>query len=245
VTQPGWYADPWAPTAQRWWDGQAWTGHTAPGLYGVLQPDPGSDLRREEQAARWASYPVIVQAVVTASTTIIGSFLFRHAVHDFFHQLDQLNSGDPNADSRPHVSLSGGLLAIQGITLLALAAEVFVIIWLERASSLAQRLGIPVARSHIWAVLGFFVPIVNFWFPYQVARDCLPPGHRGHGFVKRWWAWTITQQSCALLSVISIVSLPLGVGFAAVAGAASFAAAYHARSMFPAILAGHRQLLGR
>jgi uncharacterized Tic20 family protein len=28
-TPPGWYPDPQAPDAQRWWDGVAWTNHTA------------------------------------------------------------------------------------------------------------------------------------------------------------------------------------------------------------------------
>jgi heat shock protein HtpX len=27
---PGWYADPWQATSWRWWDGAAWTAHTAP-----------------------------------------------------------------------------------------------------------------------------------------------------------------------------------------------------------------------
>ena len=26
---PGWYADPWGKAARRYWDGAAWTGHTA------------------------------------------------------------------------------------------------------------------------------------------------------------------------------------------------------------------------
>jgi hypothetical protein len=27
---PGWYDDPWRQTRLRYWDGMAWTGHTAP-----------------------------------------------------------------------------------------------------------------------------------------------------------------------------------------------------------------------
>jgi hypothetical protein len=27
---PGWYDDPWRQTRLRYWDGTAWTGHTAP-----------------------------------------------------------------------------------------------------------------------------------------------------------------------------------------------------------------------
>ncbi len=30
VTPPGWYQDPWAPMRFRWWDGRAWTPHSAP-----------------------------------------------------------------------------------------------------------------------------------------------------------------------------------------------------------------------
>lgn len=29
-TPAGWYADPWAPGHERWWDGSAWTPHQRP-----------------------------------------------------------------------------------------------------------------------------------------------------------------------------------------------------------------------
>ncbi|MFF9629838.1 DUF2510 domain-containing protein [Streptomyces fradiae] len=37
TTPPGWYPDPAAPAAERWWDGTAWTGHTRP-ADGAAQP---------------------------------------------------------------------------------------------------------------------------------------------------------------------------------------------------------------
>jgi hypothetical protein len=30
ATPPGWYDDPWRQSRVRYWDGTAWTGHTAP-----------------------------------------------------------------------------------------------------------------------------------------------------------------------------------------------------------------------
>ena len=40
---PGWHSDPWDPTAQqRWWDGNEWTGWTAPKA-GTPPPATGSD----------------------------------------------------------------------------------------------------------------------------------------------------------------------------------------------------------
>lgn len=38
MPEAGWYADPTAPAMQRYWDGTAWTAHTAPQPYGAGQP---------------------------------------------------------------------------------------------------------------------------------------------------------------------------------------------------------------
>jgi DivIVA domain-containing protein len=42
----GWYSDPWGVESLRWWDGHAWTGHTAPS---------GDDLPRSEEVPLGAS----------------------------------------------------------------------------------------------------------------------------------------------------------------------------------------------
>jgi hypothetical protein len=49
-------------------------------------------------------------------------------------------------------------------------------IWLHRAATFARRARLPARRATVWAWLGFIIPVVNFWFPYQVATDAMPPG---------------------------------------------------------------------
>lgn len=55
-------------------------------------------------------------------------------------------------------------------------------------------------RSQGWAVGGWFVPIVNFWFPFTIATDILagsrPPGsadRSGQTLLTLWWITWVTQ----------------------------------------------------
>ena len=71
------------------------------------------------------------------------------------------------------------------ITLAVLGLEVFFMIWLYRAAGLARKAGLSARRDPVWAILGFIVPVVNFWFPYQVARDSpARPATRGAASVR-------------------------------------------------------------
>ncbi len=48
---PGWYADPWDPTAWRWWDGQMWTAYT------------GGTKEAKPRLPMWLSWPVLLCAI--------------------------------------------------------------------------------------------------------------------------------------------------------------------------------------
>jgi hypothetical protein len=41
MSAPGWYPDPWAPGAMRWWDGTRWSAHVAPAAAPVQQSTDG------------------------------------------------------------------------------------------------------------------------------------------------------------------------------------------------------------
>lgn len=59
----GWYADPADPTAWRWWDGTAWTVHTA---------RPSQE--RKPRLPRWLSPPVLVCTVLVALGLLVVAF---------------------------------------------------------------------------------------------------------------------------------------------------------------------------
>jgi hypothetical protein len=75
-----------------------------------------------------------------------------------------------------------------------LVVGIFFLIWFHKAATLSRALGRPARRSPGWAVAGFLIPIVNFWFPYQSAIDMVPPGHPATDAVKRWWALWLTMS---------------------------------------------------
>lgn len=76
-----------------------------------------------------------------------------------------------------------------------LAAGVVSIVWLWKSRVLADTLSPSWrhARSRVWVWLGWFVPVVALWFPYQVVRDVRRATVRaprpGLGW---WWAgWLV------------------------------------------------------
>ncbi|HEY3259409.1 MAG TPA: DUF4328 domain-containing protein, partial [Pseudonocardiaceae bacterium] len=88
--------------------------------------------------------------------------------------------------------------------LLALIPLAMLIIWAHRCATTAAALRFPAQREPVWAVIGWIVPVVNFWFPYQSMRDCLPPDHPARPDVLRWWLCYLA------IAVGGAVLIPLG-----------------------------------
>jgi Domain of unknown function (DUF4328) len=94
------------------------------------------------------------------------------------------------------------------------AAYIVTCLWLMKSwNLLAERVPSSLrTRSKIWVWLGWWVPIVSLWFPYQVVRDIRRGslGHpRGAGILAGWWAcWLIYQVGSRVSSSMTPGTVP-------------------------------------
>lgn len=235
--EPGWYPDPFG-NGLRWWDGQTWTAHAAPAAPGFYQLDPHKDLGDERQAGRRASIAVVVAALIGAVNEVVAAFTYGHY---FRATIDAARNANGTVDTIP---TPPGVVVSELLTIAALVAQIFVMIWLYRAAKFARNAGLPARRDPVWAALGFLIPVVNFWFPYQVAADSFPytdPNRRLAGW---WWTWyLISTLSVFVVLVASGFSTTIGVVIALIGTCTYALAAVYARRMIVALGAAHEQLL--
>jgi Domain of unknown function (DUF4328) len=95
-----------------------------------------------------------------------------------------------------------GLLAAVAV----LVSGIVFLVWFYRIRYNSETWG-PQRRSQLWAILGWFVPVVFFWFPYQIADDAWqastdrgPARERNRRITLAWWvcwalAWVTSFRS--------------------------------------------------
>lgn len=91
-----------------------------------------------------------------------------------------------------------------------LAAAVVTCLWLWQSRVLAEAVspGRGHARSRVWVWLGWIVPVVAFWFPYQVVRDVraatVVAPRPGLGW---WWAgWLLWRVATNVATQVTTFS---------------------------------------
>jgi len=191
TTPPGWHHDPWRQAPMRWWDGTHWTEHTADwsGNLGAAPvargPGVGAHLLRERAITPWLRALLYLWPVAVALS--LGGIAASVS--------DLSDGGDSGGASA--VTLLGQLGGLVGIAVLVLR-----IIWLYRAATVARDLGLPARRQPMHSAIGWLVPIINYWWPYQGLTDLFPEARRPDRRIAWWWVTSIVSQFTLLIAVV-------------------------------------------
>ena len=106
-----------------------------------------------------------------------------------------------------------------------------------------RRAGVPTQLSPVWAVAGFFVPVVSLWFPYLAVRDVLvqSPARRR---VAWWWAASLATGPVLFLAIpAALVATWLAVVMVLVAAGPAVAAPLLLRSVIVTSATVHSELV--
>jgi hypothetical protein len=162
----------------------------------------------ERRMLPWAkaatiAYPVL--GIVTALIAFATSSDWARYFHDFRVWIDNLAvMPRPQAPMAPKWNWL--------IVPFSTVAQIVFVVWQYRAAVTAQRLGYPAKRSPALGAWSYLIPVVQFWFPYQALRDCLPPGDSNRPMVLSTWLLLIlTGVINALLIVLLAEAHGLGV----------------------------------
>lgn len=192
----GWYRDPSGAPRQRYWDGDRWTDHFVDAaMPQAVAPGSAGDLKDLRDGARRAKIAVVVGVPFNAVTPALQGQQIREArraIAEVREQLDELqDQPTPGVQVRPFtpspVSSVGPALSLPSLVI-----GVIFLIWFHKAVTVAVQLRRPARRTPGWAVGGWFIPIGNFFLPFQSARDIFRAREPGQSTVKRWWAAYLT-----------------------------------------------------
>lgn len=160
---------------------------------------PFAEDAQPQPAGPPPSVPVLAHYLVLGSAAATAILLGAAGLIVTFQE-DQLMGwwGSPAVDNAALdlVQLLGSLTALTNLVALIATG-----VWLVRIRTVAQWAapGDRQRRSSSWAVLGWIVPVVNLWFPYQVVADA----SRALGSsVRTFWPWWIAWLALNFATVL-------------------------------------------
>jgi len=219
---PGWYPDPSWPGYVRWFDGMTWTASVRPAgpppgafpsPYGMA-PDPMADLAGVRAAGRWARRGVWVLAFfgpLLAAAYGLALHQFVSVVRTSIHQSQQAATNGNQALAPFPAGSFGWIGSVDLIGFVALAASVALMVWMYQSANIGKRMGTPTTLHPVWAILGWLIPIVQFWFPYKVIAGSLPLGDPARRLALRWWLLYILGNYGFLIVGIILAFAPTPV----------------------------------
>ncbi len=268
---PGWYPDPAGGPGQRWWDGYVWSEAVVvpeqppPPPWVGAPPPAGPPI----EAAPWAAaserlhtyntsglvaselgmapvarfslgLPAVTGLLVLLVVRTQSSQMLQLG-EDFKVAYDDAARGLPTPQFA-NTSFSPWFLILALVTG---AALVITLMWQHRAASAARALGFPATSSPAWGVGSWFVPVVNYWFPYLALRDCLPPDDPHRGLILQWWlAFAVGGSLGFAAFIVGFFSSGVAVGLSIPAALLYVAVLATAPRVVVAITVAHRVALG-
>jgi len=267
---PGWYSDPAGGPGQRWWDGYAWTDTVVlptpppppppqpsvqvaptyapytPYATGPSMGTAGGFFQREFAIARMARASLAMFGLYYLANLIIqqtNRTQLRTLGHEFHLMYVAAQNGQPAPTFSQNVNFDPFSPFIVLLTILSVVAAC---IWQHRAASTARALGLPFTHSPAWGVGCWFVPIVNFWMPYQAIRDCLPPDDPNRSLILRWWlVFTGTWVMCLAATVGALFSQTAGTVVSVPAALLALGLLATAPRVVTVVTSAHQNLLPR
>lgn len=240
---PGWYHDPYLRAGLRWWDGVRWAQDTRP-LPGQRPPTPvrarvPAQAGRNERIGRLA---MLLWAPLQLGYTTLLAYAAAGFLQDVVTFVEQAPDGQPPPLTGDSSFALFGAASLGGLVIWI--PQVLLMVWAYRCATAAAALGLPAAYEPVWAVVGWVVPVINFWFPYLSVRDCLPPRHPARPEVLRWWAGYLGSSLFAAVLILLALAGPAAfLAGVAVQALIVLATALSGLRVTKAVDEAHRKLL--
>ena len=148
---------------------------------------------REQRFVRWARIGVLA---ITVGFT--GNLLLLDALARVFHdRVDNPDAAPRGLDAlTTPLALAGGAL---GMYVFVVAGFVAIVVWSYFAAQSGAALGYHGRRNIDLSMASWAIPIINFWWPYEVIVDSLPRDARGRRWVLAWWVvWQVALYAAPL-----------------------------------------------
>lgn len=115
---------------------------------------------------------------------------------------------DGLVDDLVHGRAHGQLyLALQPVGYLLLGLTVVIVVWSYRCAVAGRALGIRARRDPALVVVGWLVPVINLWWPYQTTADFVPDGRELQPTLRRWWTcYIVVVPLVPVLSAIAALT---------------------------------------
>ncbi|MCA6093023.1 DUF4328 domain-containing protein [Streptomyces sp. SCA3-4] len=173
----------------------------APGMMPAGMPVGGVDLRRG----------VRIALTVLLSLTMAVLLLLIAARSEQREALDEILNGGALSSARERADDADGFYAAMlGLhTLVLIATAVLWVIWFRRMRLNAEAFAPGTHRfGSGWAVGSWFTPVVNLWFPKQMANDIYrasaPAGPQSapKGLLNAWWTLWLTAGGFSIVGSV-------------------------------------------